>query len=216
MTDFAAARRHMVDGQIRTFDVTDLRVLTAMDEVPREAFLSPALAGIAYLDMAAPVGDGPRRLLKPMVFARLLQGAEIAETDHVLYVGCASGYGAAILARIASQVVALEEDPSLVKAATAALAGKSNITVVSGPLKEGWSSGAPYDVIVLEGAAEVVPPALFKQLADGGRLACVLGSGPASKATIYCRSGDDIGARPLFEAVAGVLPGLAKPLEFAF
>ncbi len=216
MSDFAAARRHMVDGQIRTFDVTDLRILTAMDEVPREAFLPPALAGIAYLDMAVPVGEGARRLLKPMVFAKLVHSAEIAGTDRVLYVGCANGYGAAVLARIASHVVALEEDPALVKTATAALAGVPNVTVVSGPLAEGWPSGAPYDAIVLEGAAEVVPPALFKQLADGGRLGCVLGSGPGSKATIFRRSGEDIGARAVFEAVAGVLPGFAKPLEFAF
>ncbi len=217
MTDFATARRHMVDGQIRTTDVTDLRILTAMDEVAREAFLPPALAGIAYLDLAPPVGEGGgRHMLKPAAFAKLVQAAEIADTDRVLDVGCASGYGAAVLARVAGQVVALEQDPAMVKAATGALAGEAKVSVVSGPLNEGWPSGAPYDVILLEGAAEVVPPALFQQLAEGGRLACILGAGPGAKATVYRRGGADIGARAVFDAAASVLPGFAKPLEFAF
>jgi protein-L-isoaspartate(D-aspartate) O-methyltransferase len=216
MTDFAAARRHMVDGQIRTTDVTDLRILTAMDEVPRERFVPPALAAITYLDMAIPVGEGPRRLLKPMLLAKLIQAADLAGTDRVLDVGCATGYGAAVLARIAGQVVALEQDPALAKSASAALAGETKVSVVSGLLVEGWPSGAPYDAILLEGAAEVVPPALVQQLAQGGRLVCVMGSGPGSKATVYRRSGEDIGARTVFDAAAAVLPGFVKPLEFAF
>lgn len=216
MTDFAAARRHMVDGQLRTTDVTDLRILTAMDEVPRERYLPPAQAAIAYLDLAVPVGEGPRRLLKPMLLAKLIQAADLSGTDRVLDVGCATGYGAAVLARIAGQVIALEQDAALAKAASAALAGEAKVSVVSGPLSEGWPSGAPYDVILLEGAAEVVPPALLQQLAEGGRLACVMGAGPGSKATVYRRSGEDIGARTVFDASAGVLPGFVKPLEFAF
>jgi protein-L-isoaspartate(D-aspartate) O-methyltransferase len=218
MTDFAVARRYMVDGQLRTTDVTDLRVLTAMAEVPRERYLPPALAAIAYLDLAVPVGEGAgaRRLLKPMLLAKLIQAADLADTDRVLDVGCTTGYGAAVLARIAGQVIALEQDPALAKLASAALAGEAKVSVVSGPLSEGWPSGAPYDVILLEGAAEVVPPALLQQLAEGGRLACVMGAGPGSKGTVYRRSGKDIGARTVFDAAAGVLPGFVKPLEFAF
>jgi protein-L-isoaspartate(D-aspartate) O-methyltransferase len=215
MTDFAAARRNMVDGQVRTADVTDLRILAAMQEVPRERFLPPALAGLAYLDLDVPLGGG-RRLLKPMVFAKLIQAAAPAGTDRVLDVGCATGYGAAVLARIAGQVVALEQDPELAKTATAALADEANVSTASVPLVEGWPPGAPYDVILLEGAAEQVPPALLRQLSDGGRLACVLGAGPDARATLYRRSGDDIGARPLFNATAAVLPGFVKPPEFAF
>ena len=123
MTDFAAARRHMVDGQVRTADVTDLRIIAAMLEVPRERFVPPASAALAYLDLDVPVGERPRRLLKPMVLAKLIQAAEIEATDRVLDVGCATGYGAAVLARIAGQVVALEQDAGLAKAASAALAG---------------------------------------------------------------------------------------------
>lgn len=215
MTDFAAARRNMVDGQVRTADVTDVRILAAMQEVPRERFLPAASAGLAYLDRDVPV-SADRRLLKPMVFAKLLQAADIAGTDLVLDVGCATGYSAAVIARLAGQVVALEEDPALAKAATEALAGIANVTVASVALKEGWPPGGPYDVILLEGSVEEVPAPLFRQLKDGGRLVCVLGAGPGAKATVYRRSGDDIGALAIFDASATLLPGFVKPREFAF
>ena len=215
MTDFAAARRHMVDGQVRTTDVTDLRVISAMLEVPRERFMPPASAALAYLDLDVPVGGG-RRLLRPMVLAKLIQAAEFAPTDRVLDVGCATGYAAAVLARIAGQVVALEQDAGLAKAASDALAAQPNVDVVSGPLAAGWPQGAPYDVVVLEGATEVVPQALCQQLKDGGRLVCVLGSGPGSKAMLYRRSGGEVGGRPIFDASAALLPGFAKAPVFAF
>ena len=219
MTDFAAARRHMVDGQVRTADVTDLRIIAAMQEVPRERFVPPQAAGLAYLDLDLAVGagaSGGRRLLKPMVLAKLIQTADIAPTDRVLDVGCATGYAAAVLARIGAQVVALEQDSGLAAAARTALASQPNVTVESGPLSEGWAKAGPYDVIVLEGATEVAPHALCRQLKDGGRLVCVLGSGPDAKAMLYRRSGDDIGARPVFDAAAALLPGFAKAPEFAF
>jgi protein-L-isoaspartate(D-aspartate) O-methyltransferase len=113
-------------------------------------------------------------------------------------------------------VTALEQDTALAGVARTALADQPNVEVVSGPLAEGWPAAAPYDVILLHGATEVVPQALFPQLKDGGRLLCVLGAGPAAKAMVYRRSGDDIGGLPLFDATAPVLPGFAKPLEFAF
>ncbi len=215
MTNYTTARRHMVDGQIRTTDVTDLRVISAMLEVPREEFMPPAEMALAYLDLDVPVGAS-RRLLKPMVLAKLLQAAEIKATDRVLDAGCATGYGAAVLAHLAGQVVALEQDAGLCKAASAALSAMPNVSVVSGPLAEGWPQGAPYDVIVLEGATEVVPHGLCQQLKDGGRLVCVLGSGPGSKAMLYCRNGAEVGGRPIFDAAAGLLPGFAKTPVFAF
>jgi len=97
MTDFATERRNMVDGQVRTADVTDLRIISAMLDVPRERFVPPQAAAIAYLDLDLPVGESGRRLLKPMVLAKLIQAADIAATDRVLDVGCATGYGAAVL-----------------------------------------------------------------------------------------------------------------------
>jgi len=217
MTDFAAARRHMVDGQVRTADVTDLRIQAAMLEIPRENFVPPALAPLAYLDLDLPVGEGgSRRLLKPMVLAKLIHAADVARSDGVLDVGCATGYGAAVLARIASQVVALEVDAGLAQAARSALAGRHNVSLVTGPLSAGWPQGAPYDVILLEGATEVVPQAFLDQLKNGGRLVCVLSNGPGAKAMLYCRSGDELGGRPIFDASAAVLPGFAKAPVFAF
>ena len=116
MTDFAAARRMMVDGQVRTADVTDLRLLAAMLELPRERFCPEDKASLAYLDLDVPVseqGQPVRRLLKPMVLAKLIQAADIAETDHVLDVGCATGYSTALLTRLAGSVVGLGEDAAL-------------------------------------------------------------------------------------------------------
>ena len=116
MTDFAAARRNMVDGTIRTADVTDLRLLWAFQEVPRERFVPAASAALAYVDFDLPVAPG-RTLFKTRVLAKLLQAAGVAATDRVLVVGCATGYGAAILARIAAKVVALEENAELARSA---------------------------------------------------------------------------------------------------
>jgi len=219
MTDFAAARRNMVDGQVRPADVSDLRVIAAMLEVPREQFVAPALAGLAYLDFDVPVGGGDkpaRRLIKPMVLAKLIQAADLKATDRVLDVGCVTGYAAALLARIAGEVDALEQDAALAEAARATLSPLPNVGVVSGPLIEGWAQGAPYDAILLEGATELAPDTLLRQLKDGGRLVCVLGAGPGAKATLYRRSGEEFGARTLFDAAAPVLPGFVKPPEFAF
>jgi protein-L-isoaspartate(D-aspartate) O-methyltransferase len=216
MIDYATARRHMVDGQVHTADVTDLRILFAMQEVPRERFVPPQSASLAYLDLDLPIGSSGRRLLKPMVLSKLLQAADIASTDRVLDVGCATGYAAALLGRMAEAVIALEEDPDFVQTARAELASLPNIRVVNGPLVSGWVEGKPYDIILLEGATDVAPQILFHQLANGGRLVCVLGSGPAARAMLYNRSGSDIGGRAIFDATAAVLPGFTQEPIFAF
>lgn len=215
MTDFAAARRNMVDGTIRTADVTDLRLLWAFQEVPRERFVPAKSADLAYVDFDLPVAAG-RCLFKTRVLAKLLQAAGVAATDRVLVVGCATGYGAAILARVAASVVALEENADLARSAREALTDRPNVEVVSGPLAAGWSAAAPYDLIVVEGATEVVPEALLGQLSDGGRLVCVLGGDPAAKAMLYLRSAGEVGGRAVFDAAAQVLPGFAKAPAFAF
>jgi protein-L-isoaspartate(D-aspartate) O-methyltransferase len=223
MIDLAAARRTMVDCQVRTADVTSLELLAAMLAVPRERFVPESRAALAYLDCDLAVADGaagslPRRLLKPMVLAKLLQAAEISDGDHVLDVGCASGYSAAVLARLAASVVALEEDPVLARWAEVTLTGLglSNVTVVSGPLADGWPSRAPYDVIVLNGAVELLPDALGRQLRSGGRLVCVSGHAPAARAMVYRLADGKLTGRPAFDAAAPLLPGFAAPAAFAF
>jgi len=226
MTDFAAARRMMVDGQVRTADVTDLRLLAAMLELPRERFFPDDKASLAYLDLDVTVsapGQPVRRLLKPMVLAKLIQAAGIAGSDHVLDVGCTSGYSTALLTHLAGSVVGLEEDTALARQATDAMswAGKSwagppNVKIVTGPLAQGCAGEGPYDVILLQGSAEMIPPGLFDQLKNGGRLVGVLGRGPQGKAMCYRRVEADFSGRPVFDAAAAALPGFAKPPEFVF
>jgi protein-L-isoaspartate(D-aspartate) O-methyltransferase len=220
MTDFAQARRMMVDGQIRINDVTDLRVLDAFGEVARERFVPPRWQALAYLDLDAPLDEagGARRLLKPMVLAKLIQAADVGEGDRVLDVACGTGYSSAILARLATAVTALEDDAALADAAVATLAavGARNVKLVGGPLPAGWPPEAPYDVIVLNGSTEVVPQALLDQLGDGGRLVGVVGRAPIGKGTVYRRSGTHVSAHPEFDAVAPLLPGFAKPPAFVF
>ena len=220
MFDFAAARRMMVDCQVRTSDVTDPRIVAAMLDLPRERFVPERNASLAYLDLDVPVtaGTPARRLLKPMVLAKLVQAAEIGPQDRVLDVACATGYSTALLARLARNIVALEEDVTLARHARENLAavGVPNAEVVSGPLPDGWQAGTPYDVIFVNGAAEVVPERLLRQLAEGGRLVGVVGRPPASKAVLYLASGGQASALPIFDAAAPPLPGFAEPPAFVF
>jgi protein-L-isoaspartate(D-aspartate) O-methyltransferase len=219
MTDFAAQRRTMVDGQVRTADVTDLRLLAAMLELPRERFFPDDKASLAYLDLDAPVsapGQPVRRLLKPMVLAKMIQAAGIGATDHVLDVGCGSGYSTALLTHLAGSVVGLEEDAALARQAVDAMSWAGpTAKIVAGPLARGCAGEGPYDVILLQGSAEVIPPALFDQLKNGGRLVGVLGRGQG-KAMFYRRAEGDFSGRPVFDAAASALPGFAKPPEFVF
>jgi protein-L-isoaspartate(D-aspartate) O-methyltransferase len=218
MTDFAHARRMMVDGQLRTSDVTDLRVLAAFDEVPREHFVPARWQPIAYLDRDVPVETAARSLLKPVVLGKLIQAAEVGEDERVLDVGCATGYSSALLAKLARVVVALEEDQALAAGAARTLAavGAGNVKVETGRFVEGWPREAPYDVILFNGSTEIAPQALLDQLADGGRLVAVLGRNPIGRGTVYRRSGTHVSAYPEFDAVAPLLPGFAKPAAFVF
>ena len=223
MIDHARHRQAMVDSQIRVNDVTDARILAAMLELPREKFVPAARSAIAYIDEDVPLratgaGKPARYLMEPMVLAKLVQALSLTASDHVLDVGCASGYSAALLGRLAGSVVALEEDGELVPIATRLLAslGAANVKVVSGPLAAGWPQEGPYDAILLEGSVEIVPAALTDSLKDGGRLAAVVGSGRSAKAMIYLRTGKVVSARPVFDAATPPLPGFKAPREFVF
>ncbi len=217
MFDTANARRLMVEGQVRTADVTDADLLEAMQTLPRERFLPPALAPLAYMDNDIPLGNG-RALLKPMVLAKLIQAAWVSRSDRVLDVGCATGYSSAVLAALAGSVVALEEDADLARQAKESLAavGATAVEVVTGPLTEGWASGGPYDVILLNGATEIPPDTLGRQLKPDGRLVGVHGRAPMSKAMTYHFIEGHMVGRPIFDAAAKVLPGFVAPPEFVF
>jgi protein-L-isoaspartate(D-aspartate) O-methyltransferase len=223
MMDFAAARKKMVDSQLRTEDVTDHAVLTAMADVPRELFVPPEWQSLAYIDEDVPLtrtsaASPVRYLMAPAPLGRLLQLAEISPSESVLDIGCATGYAAAVLARIAKSVVALEVDSGLADAAAASVRdlGIGNVTVARGPLEQGHPSAGPYDVILVEGAVEVVPDALFGQLAENGRLVAVVGLGRSALAMVYTKTDGDMGGRSAFDAYVPPLPGFKKPEMFVF
>jgi len=223
MVDFQEARRAMVDGQVRTNDVTRLDLIAAMLEIPREAFVPEARRAFAYLDRDVVVADATatrpaRYLMKPAVLARLIQAADPSPPDRVLVIGAGTGYAAALISRLAREVVALEEDQSLSQEARAALAslGSRNITVIDRPLPDGASASGPYDVILIDGGVEIVPDPLCGQLTAGGRLVAVVTSGPLGKAKLFQPVNGKCSGRELFDANAPVLPGFSVAPAFIF
>jgi protein-L-isoaspartate(D-aspartate) O-methyltransferase len=227
MVDFRTARRAMVDGQIRTSDVTDPRLIAAMLDIPREAFVPPSLAALAYADRDLPLdGDGevtngrkPSRLLvRPMALARLIQAADIEPQDRILVVGAGTGYSAAVVSRLTASVTAVEEDPKLATRARAVLSehGIASVTVVEGPLPQGWPAAGPYDVILFDGAVEWIPEVFFGQLAATGRLVAVVIAGVVGKGMVFRAERGQASGRALFDAMAPVLPGFKKAPIFVF
>jgi protein-L-isoaspartate(D-aspartate) O-methyltransferase len=221
MSDFATARQKMVDGQVRTSDVTDSRIIDAMLAVPREAFVPANQRALAYLDLDLDVSEGgsPKRfLIKPEVTAKMLQAADIGPSDHVLVVGCATGYSAALLATLAGQVTATESEPSLAAKAGEVLTqtGFGSVSIRGAAAAEGDAANAPYDVIVINGATEIIPDRLYQQLREGGRLVGVFAMTKPQRATLVTRSHGDFGNRALFDASAPVLPGLERLPAFIF
>jgi protein-L-isoaspartate(D-aspartate) O-methyltransferase len=176
---------------------------------------------LTYLDLDLDVtenGSARRFLIKPVVTAKMLQAAAIGETDNVLVVGCATGYTAALAAKLAGKVTATEVDPALVARAGEVLArlGLGNVTVRAAEAADGDPANAPYDVIVLNGATEVAPDRLYRQLKDGGRLVGVFATTQPPRATIVTHSHGEFGCRALFDATVPVLPGLGRLPAFVF
>ncbi|MCX7932174.1 MAG: protein-L-isoaspartate O-methyltransferase [Rhodovarius sp.] len=217
--DMAAARAWMVDGQLRPNRVTDAALLAAMGSLPREAFVPAGQRARAYADAPVPLAPG-RAMPAPLVQARLIQALELRVGESALVVGAGSGYAAAVLALLGARVIALEEDPALVAMARLALpvaVPGARPVLVEGPLAEGWPQGAPYDAILLDGAVEVPPRRLADQLADGGRLACVVRApGRAPVAMLLRRVGASVAELPLCDASAPLLPGFAATAGFVF
>lgn len=219
--DFAERRVKMVDGQIRTTDVTSAPLLEAFLSLPREVFVSAGQRDLAYIDEDIRIADGPqgpRFLMEPSPLAKLMQLAGVGADDRALLIGCGTGYSAAILSRLAASVVALESDAGLAERASATLAelGCDNVTIVQGALREGHMAGAPYDVIFIDGSVEELPESLAEQLAEGGRMVAVEGQGNAGIARLFVKTEGVVTGRRAFNAAIKPLPGFERVEAFVF
>jgi protein-L-isoaspartate(D-aspartate) O-methyltransferase len=212
--NFEQMRRAMVASQLRTTGVNDPRVVAAMGAVPRERFVPADRTSTAYAETLVPLGNG-RHLNTPMALGRLLTEARPSKDDHALVIGAATGYAAAVLARMVSSVVAVEEEPALVAAAKATLEG-SGAKLVEGPLAKGYKRGAPYDLVLIDGAVEAIPDAIVDQLAETGRLVAAILDNGVARISIGRRGGGGFGIVAVADVASAILPGFAKPRGFIF
>jgi protein-L-isoaspartate(D-aspartate) O-methyltransferase len=173
---FAESRRRMVEEQLRARGVVDERVLGAMLHVPRHEFTPERLRDQAYGDHPLPIGEG-QTISQPYIVASMLQALEITSADKVLEVGTGSGYVTALLAELAGSVFSIERHASLAASARELLAGRgyTNVKLIVGDGAQGFPAAAPFDKITVAAAAEVLPPALVSQLAEGGRMIIPVG-----------------------------------------
>ncbi len=212
--NFEHMRRAMVANTLRTTGVSDRRVLAAMGAVPRERFVPRDRVAMAYADTPVPLGNG-RELNSPLALGRMLSEASPQQGERALVIGAATGYAAAVMERLVASVVAVEEDPALIATAEEMLAGTS-VKLVQGPLTQGYAAGAPYDLILIDGAVEFIPEAIIGQLVDGGRIATALLDRGVSRIAIGRRAGEGFGIAPLTDRAAAILPGFLKPKMFSF
>ena len=217
MIDYAAARTAMVDRQVRPSDVTRYPIIEAMLEVPRERFVPVALRPVAYAGEHLPLGPD-RVLLDPRSFAKMIDAADIDAGDLVLDLGCGLGYSAAVLARLAAAVVAVEPDPAMARSAAATLSelGVDTAAVIEGEPAAGAPDHGPYDAILIEGGVQEIPDALCAQLRDGGRMVFIRMNGEFGACEVLTRIGDGFVARRAFDAAAPVMPGFARAAAFEF
>ena len=208
-------RQAMVASQLRTNSVSDPRVVAAMARVPRERFVAEDRRSLAYVDIAVPL-DGGRALPAPMVLGRLLTEARPAPGDRALVVGAGTGYAAAVLASLVASVVALEEDTGLAARARELLAGEAAVTVAEGPLTDGWAGAAPYDLILIDGAVEQLPPMLIEQLAPRGRLAAAIVERGVTRLAVGRGAAGDFAMAAFADAAAPLLPGFEPAAGFRF
>ena len=217
--DFAAARHYMVEGQIRTNRVTNSLLVDAMDSIAREEFLPEALKSRAYIDEDINVAPG-RIMMEPMVLARLLQTAEIKETDLCMVSASATGYEVACMAAMASAVVAIESNVDLATNSEEVLKniGADTVSVFKGDITKGHPAQAPFDVIFINGAVSKIPETLTNQLAEGGRLLAVVAPPGAvpGKATLVTKHDGAVSERQVFDANIPGLPEFTKAPTFSF
>ena len=210
-----SARFNMIEAQIRTNNVTDVRIHAALDAVMRERFVPTAKQALAYADVPVEIAPG-RYLLDPRSFAKALQLLHVTAEDKVLDVGCGTGYSSVVLGRLARTVIALEQDADLVRVAAGLLEGQANVQITQGALIEGFKDSGPYDVIFVNGAIEAQPDTLLSQLAEGGRLVAFLQSGAQGRATLYLKEQGQVGHRSDFDANVPLLAGFKKHIGFVF
>ena len=218
---FAAARRFMVDGQLRPNRVTDPLLLAAMGRLPRHLFVAPAQASLAHADrdLAFPAG---RVMIQPMMLARLIQLLALRDGDRLLLIGAGTGYSSAVAASLGARVVALESESGLAAAAARllpALLPPGAATLVEGPLEQGHAAGAPYDAILIEGEIPAIPAALVAQLAEGGRLVTVLAGGArgrGARAVIGRKAGESFSLLDAFDCTTAPLAAFQPRQGFVF
>ncbi len=215
MSEFATRRVMMVDTQVRPSDVTKFPIIEAMLTVSRETFVPDEKREAAYVGENLPLAPG-RVVLEARTMAKLLDALDVQPTELVLDVGCGLGYSAAVIARLAETVVAVEEDETLAAEAQRLLseAGVDNAVVVTGKLSGGVVKCAPYDVITIEGGVEQVPEAILAQLKDGGRIGAVFMDGAVGTARVGYKAEGGVSWRSVFNASAPVLAGFRAPRGF--
>lgn len=215
MEKMTTARRNMVDSQIRTDGVTQPAIVQAFLSVPREAFLPSRSVSLAYSELEIETSPG-RALWTPRDFAKLIKAVDPRPADEVLIVGCGAGYECAVMSQVTSMVIGLDEDETLLSATSDRLTqmGYDHVACVTGPLKEGVASEAPFDVILINGMVEEVPPKLLEQLGEGGRLGAVIDRGRAGKGTVFTRAGDVVSDRPVFDATPPRFEAFNRPAVF--
>ncbi len=214
-TDFAAARRHMIESQLRPSDVSDPVVIAAMAVTAREDFVPASHRALAYIDRAVSLGGG--RVLNPALSTGLLlTRAELSSDDKVLLIGSGAGYMATLLAGVVAHVVAIEQDRALVEQAKAQLDGLANVETVESALAEGHAAGAPYSLIIIDGAVEQVPEGIVAQLADGGRLLTGLNEAGVSRLAIGRRQAGAFALVPFADTDIAPLAAFARPKSYTF
>lgn len=215
MSDFATLREVMVDTQIRPSDVTKFPVLDAMLKIPRELFVPRDKREVAYIGESVPLGNG-RVVMDPRTLAKLLDALDVTQDELVLDIGSGLGYSSAILSRLAEAVVALEDDATRVAESEEALQemGLDNVCVLEGVLQEGAAQHGPYDVILIQGAVEVIPQPIVDQLKDGGRIGVIFANGMHGEARIGYKLDGRLTWRFAFNAVLPRLEGFRKAKEF--
>ena len=218
--DYKALRTAMIDCQLKTTGVSDAAVLAAFAATPRELFVPAPSRALAYADKQVPLVPG-RAMTEPMLLGIILTHLRLRPEDHVLVVGAATGYAAALVAALATSVVALEEDGGMAAAARANLAelggDAARVRVVENPLAAGWPGLAPYDAMVFDGMIAEIPPALLAQLRDEGRFGAVLvDTTGVARAGTGVKAAGSYGFDSVVDSAAPMLPGFARAKRFTF